>query len=203
MADPWLAEAERRKNLIRSAYYNYLGYNPDEAGLQYWLAQSQGLNNDSKLVDAIAFSGGAERQPGLSAQVLSDPEYASWFRQMGIEESQAQSALAANRDAALRRMNTQVSMYDQQREQSRRNVNDDAEARGMFQSGGRLQKLNETDTEYDRQRAQYTEGVAEGIAQDERQAAQQLADLRRQNAERILATRTKLTQNTLGAPING
>jgi hypothetical protein len=135
--------------------------------------------------------------------VLSDPEYASWFRQMGYNESQAQSALAANRDATLRKMGTQLSTYDQQQKQSETNVDDDAEARGMYRSGGRLAKLNDVRTEYDRQRASYSGNVAESLAEDERQSALQLADMRRQNAERILATRTKLSQNTIGAPING
>lgn len=200
--DPWEAEQARRLGLIRSAYYNYFGTSdPDQAGLQHWLNRSQALNNDQKLIDEIAYVGGAGRQPGLSAQVLSDPEYAAWFRGMQLDESQTQSALAAARDAAMRRIGVQNSMYDTQQKQAEQNVNDNAEARGMYRSGGRLQQLNDTTTEFDRQRAAYNNSVSESLSEAERDAARQLAELRRQNAERVLATRTRMTENTVGAPI--
>lgn len=203
MAD-WATEQERRIQLIRSAYRNYLGRDePDTAGLQYWLDQSQVLNNDQKLVEAIAYAGRGQvqPQPSLESQVLADPEYASWFRQMGLRESEAQGALAAAREAALRRVGAQRSMFSEQQRQAVRNVDDNAEARGMFRSGGRLQELSRVGTEFDRQRSAYETSVADSLAEAERNTASQIADLRRQNAERIVQTRDRLTRSTIGAPL--
>ena len=104
-ADPaWAAEQARRQEVIRQAYYDYLGRNEvDAGGLAHWMDQANQLNNYDKLRAAIKYAAPDHgKASDLSAEALADPTYAGWFRGMQLDESQSQSALAAARDRALR-----------------------------------------------------------------------------------------------------
>ncbi len=139
---PWEQEAERRRQLIESIFYQELGrLGVPESEMKTWLQQAQNLNNDGKLRSSIREAAGLEA--GDANELMQDHEYSSYLRKAQFDESSIQSQLQSAQENIAARIAANRGQYDTQREQQAQNVNRGFESRGMFRSGGRLKKLNE------------------------------------------------------------
>ena len=184
-----------RTDLIDRIYYQELGrVDADEAGLNYWNSQSQ--LDDEELRNNIRYSAGLSGE-SIVAPLLADSTYASFLRNMELNESQIQSSLAAAQDAAARRIASRRPQYDTQREQGAERVNSSYTSR-LNRSGKRLSDLNKNRLAIDTQQLNYEGGVADQRAQLERTAAQDIAALRRNNVSQQQAARERLTRASLG-----
>lgn len=209
MATPWERETARRKALIEQIYYQELGRRAvDKSGMNYWLSVAQQLNNDDKLREAIRFAGsqatknrtGSDLPGGPSrtaADLNKDAQYRAFLRQMAFDETQIQSGLDRARTSALNKIATQAPLYDQQRAQSGRAVNDSFESRGMFRSGARLDERAQRRDAIDLSQRQFEQSQRTSIQDAEYSAANDLARLRRQRMEQELAARDRLTRGSV------
>lgn len=183
-----------RSSLINQIYYQELGrLQADQQGLEYWNSRSD--LSDEELRRQIRGGAGIEGA-SVVQPLLADQSYAAFLRKMQFDESSIQSSLQAAQEAAARRIQGQKATYDTQRDQTKRNVQQGFESRGMFRSGGHLKQQNEGRTAIDRSQLQFETGVNEQKASMERDAATQIADMRRANAEQQLAARDRLTQRS-------
>ena len=187
-----------RNSMIRNIYYQELGrLEPDQAGADYWATRTD--LNDDQLRNAIRGAGlGPNAGASVTAPLLADQSYAAFMRRMQFDESQIQSSLQAAQEAAVRRIQGQAGIYDKQREQGAKGVDQGFESRGMYRSGGRLNALNESRMGIDVQQRQFESGVQESKAQMERDAASKISDMRRQRAEEELSARDRLTTRSAG-----
>lgn len=186
-----------REQMIRDIYYQELGrLEPDQDGLDHWMAQTD-LTDDASLREAIRYAAG---MTGTSdtGDLLADPAYAAYLRGMQFSESQIQSSLQAAQEAAQRRITQQAGTFDTQRRDSERSVDQSFESRGMFRGGGRLLESAERRAQIDLSQNQFETGVLESSAQAEREAAESIAQLRRDRAEQELAARQRLTETSTG-----
>lgn len=188
-----------RSSLINQIYYQELGrIGADQGGLDYWRGRTD--LTDEALRQQIRGAGlGPNVGESVVAPLLADNNYSQFLRGMQFNESQIQSNLQAAQEAARRRITGQAGQYDLQRQQGLQNVDESFESRGMYRSGGRLAKAGEVQRAVDLNQRQFEEGIYEGTAQMERDAAQKIADMRRQRAEEELGARVRLTEGSAQA----
>lgn len=192
---PLIHSQNDRNELVRRLYYQELGrIKPDIEGWQYWA--NSGLDENTMRTRMREAAGLSGKNP--AEDLLADQQYNTFLRKMQFDESEIQSGLVAAKEAARRRIDAQSGLYDQQRMQGARGVDDSFEARGMYRSGGRLKSLNENRMGIDRQQAQFESGIHSQSAEAERQAAGKIAEMRRNRAEQELAARDRLTLRSAG-----
>ncbi|MEM7536261.1 MAG: hypothetical protein AAF639_29020, partial [Chloroflexota bacterium] len=119
--------------------------------------------------------------------------YAAFLRQMEFDETGIQTALERARTAASSNIASQSPMFDLQRKQAARNIDNEAESRGMFRSGRRLERRSEARDAIDLNQRRFEEGQRNSVLGAEQTAADQIARLRRQRAEQELSARNRLT----------
>jgi hypothetical protein len=186
-----------RQALINSIYYQELDrVVPDQAGSEYWMSRED-LDDDALRL-AIRNAGG-KRGESVTAPLLADNQFSAWMRGQQMNESTIQSNLQAAQEAANRRIHGQAGIYDRQRKQSERSTNQGYESRGMYRSGGRLNKVHDNRLGIDLQQRQFEDGINESKAQMERDAGSKVGDIRRQRAEQELGARDRLTQRSVEA----
>ncbi len=184
-----------RRALIEQIYFQELGRNAvDAKGMQHWLGQTQ--LSDQQLRDTIRFAAGV-KSPAVNPDLSKDPTYAAFLRQMEFDETGIQTALERARTAASSNIASQTPMFEQQRTQAAQNVDRNAEARGMFRSGRRLDQRAQARDSIDLNQRRFEENQRESILGAEQGAADQIARLRRQKAEQELAARNRLTQQSV------
>lgn len=193
-----------REELIRQIYRDQLGRTEvDTPGLNYWMNSQL---PDERLSGAIGFAATqptvdeSYRSAGASpaAAYMQDPSYNLYMRQMGFNESDIQSTLAAAKDRINRNLGIGAPMYDRQRDRGVRNVGESFASRGMYRSGRRLQDQMDLVSNIDYNQARENYSARDRQAQLETQAAQQIAAGRRQLGEQQLNTGQRLTQGSLG-----
>lgn len=185
-----------REELIKRLYYQELGrLNPDQAGLEFWTGEGW-LDDEAALRTRLRAGAGLEGE-SVVAPLLADKTYSAFLRNMQFNESQIQSSLQAAQEAAQRRIKAQAPLYDQQRRQSALSTNRNFEARGMYRSGGRLDKLAKDDKSLDYTQRKFESGINDASAEAERQAIADIAKLRRDRAEQELAARDRLTERSV------
>lgn len=188
---------QQRRDYVETLYREELGRNPDAAGLDFWTtgegAQYEGMDLIRRFRDAA----------GLDNTLYQDPAYAAFMRTMRQREGTIEADRAARaRELANQRTIAQAA-FDRQEQRGLRQVDNAAEARGMYRSGGRI-----------RNRAQLAGDIAVGRAEQElnysnqqnelnRRAAAELADLSRQRDEQEIATRNTLTRNSIDEVARG
>lgn len=191
-----LAESDEfRRRQIMQLYTQVLGRDADPGGLDTHVAamrQGKGLEGVRR---ALATSPEFMQSPRV---VMTDPAYAAWMRQMQFDESEIQSGLAAAKEQARRRIAGQEPAWAMQRQDIAERHDRDFEARGMLRAGGRLRRIHEDQARVDFQATQAADAAREGIVAQETAAARRLADLRRRNAEEVLAARDRLTLRHAG-----
>lgn len=182
-----------RSSLINQIYYQELGrLQADQQGLEYWNSRSD--LTDEELRRQIRGGAGIQGE-SVVAPLMADQSYAAFLRKMQFDESAIQSSLQAAQEAAARRIQGQKATYDFQRQKGAEGIDRSYESR-QNRSGRRLTDLAENRTQIDRSQLQFETGVNEQKAAMEREAATQIADMRRTNAEEQLAARDRLTQRS-------
>ena len=195
----WEQEVARRRAIIEGIYRDELaGQSVDEEGMKYWLDQSQILQNDDKLRDAIRFAGGVSAPAtGAADPTTTDPTLAAFLRQMEFDEAGISTSLDRARAQARQSIASQAPLFDQQRTQAQQNVNNNAEARGMFRSGGRITAGAQARDNIDINQRQFETNQNQNVVTAEQRAADSIASLRRQKAEQELASRNRMTQGSI------
>ncbi len=191
-----------REAAIRRLYRDQLGVvNPDQAGLDFWMNQGW-RDNEAELIRQMRGGAGLNPDPpeSVNQALLADKNYAAFLRGMQFDESQIQSSLQAAQEAAQRRITAQRDAYDLQRTQGEEGIQRSYEAR-QNRSGRRLLDIARNRSQIDRQQTQFETGIGDQTAQLERQAAADIASLRRQRAEQELGARDRLTQRSMEYPV--
>ena len=148
-----------------------------------------------------AFDVPAPPSPTLS--LTQDPAYNAFMAGLGVQESDIAGNLAARRSGYMQQFNEALPGYEYARTTSGRNIDNNAENRGMFQSGQRLQQRSEATGQIDAQQAAAQGAMTRNTAGAERSAAQDLAALRREQALQEINARERLSTrdlNAIGAP---
>lgn len=179
---------------IRQIYEADIGQPADEAGIQYW--QKTGLKGDD-LIKAMRYSA------GMDTRAYDDPAYAAFARTLRNRTLSVQSdrdnrlqEIRRNRMLALANLSTQ-------RDQALERDDRDAEARGMYQSGGRIAARARTAETFAGQEATTDLGYANQEQEVARTTSQTLADLSASRDEQEVAARGRLTQQSIAATLAG
>ena len=120
-----------------------------------------------------------------------DPTYMAFLRQMGLDESMINETLegiilsgeqAAKRDATF---------FEDQRMLQEKSISESAEERGLFQSGRRIADVARARSEIDLEETEAVEDRATQLAEAQRTAANELAQLEIDRGEAELAARDR------------
>ena len=183
-----------RNELIRRLYYQELGRNDaTDEEINYWAGT--GLDENalrSNMRNSAGLSG-----ESVTAPLLADQSYAAYLRGMQFNESQIQSSLQAAQEAAARKIQGQRPTWDQQRTDGAQNIDSGYERR-QNRSGKRLVDLNKQRSAVDNSQLQFETGINEAKGQMERDAAANIASLRRERAEQEIGARDRLTMRSAG-----
>jgi len=174
---------------VQKAYQELLGRDPDEQGLAYWTEQ---LRNGALTYEGLR-SQLKRTSEGTQRATLSDPTFSAFLRNQGVRESEIQSEQAALVDRIARQRNLGSLGYDLQQEQAEKGTDTSWENRGLYASGGRLAELADRRRAIDVERAKFNTSLSDEQTGSDREAAQRIAELRRQRDEQELAARQRLT----------
>lgn len=155
----------------------------DQAGLRAFLQAQQGnpLNQ------------------GLPAGTQPDNAWLSFLRGLGFTHEQAWRTAAAQIDRTKRQVGMQVADINEAGDEQRRNISNNAEARGIFRSGERLQDLARQRAAQQQDIAHATITGADTIGAVRTQLGGQEADLARQRADALLQLQQRNEARRLGA----
>lgn len=180
---------ESRRDYVKAIYEQQLGREADYEGLNYWIEQRNLQGND--LIRQMRESA------GLDNTLFQDPAYAAFERQ----RMQQDGTIEADRLARLREIDAQRQLagatYDRNLQIGLENVDDKAEARGMYRSGGRTKSRQELATAIANERGAAELQSSSQAADVNRAAAADRAELSRQRDEQEVATRNRLTQKSI------
>ena len=192
---------EARRDEINRIYYEKLGRtDPDQEGLDYWMGRDdlsldqlqRAIVANSPMADKL----GVEDGGNVNSDLLADSQYSTFLRNMNFNESQIQSSLSAATEAAARRIQGGKAGYDRQRQQGQEQIDGSYEAR-QNRSGKRLVDLSRRRADVDRNQLTFETGINESKAKMQRESAQQIAGLRRNNVEQQMGARDRLTQRSV------
>ncbi len=178
-----------RRDYIRAIYEEELGRDADEAGLAYW---------DRSGLEGFDLVREMRNAAGLDPNTLHrDPAYSAFIRGVRAREGQIENDRMA-RVAQLRRQNEiNMARLNRQEQQGLRRVDQSAEARGMFRSGGRISERQRLVEETGAQRAQTATGYAGSVADVNRAADAARGDLSRRRDEEEIAARQRLNRQSM------
>lgn len=128
------------------------------------------------------------RNPGTAAlpsDLKADSAYLAFLRGMGMDYATAQAVALQHIAAARATYATNIQRDPQLYQQERRGVNDALGDRGLWFSGERLTKLNETRVNDQNRRQDFATAQAQGISDAETQLRQQVSALGRSRAEQV------------------
>lgn len=179
---------DARAEEIRQIFRTELGQNADPTAIEHFLGT--GLQGND-LLRTIRFVG------GRSNQLFDDAAFSAFARQMRRRQSQIEADTAMRRGEIDRSRQLARLALDRQRAAALNRVDDDFEARGMFRSGGRIQRRADAVRDSALRQAQLDQQTAEQQADVNRQASSQIADLSRQRDEQEIAARNRLTDRSI------
>jgi hypothetical protein len=119
----------------------------------------------------------------------TDPAYLAFLRQTGVQEQDLGAEAAARISSLNRALQRHLPAYADQKRQAEQGVADSYEERGLYRSGGRLRDQVDAGNAVDRNRLEDIANTQDQSAGVNADLARNIADLRRQAAERELATR--------------
>lgn len=183
--------SEFRRRQLEQLYTQTLGRPADPGGLAHFLKEMEG---GATLEDVRK---GMMRSPEFNASgavPMMDPAYAAFARKADLEESTIESNTQARRESVNRAMQLQKGRYDMQREDVADRYDRDFESRGMYRAGERLARTAKDQNRVSYDQNLYEHGQREQLSAYETNAAQQLAQSRRQRGEEQIAARGRLTQ---------
>lgn len=127
----------------------------------------------------------------------TDLSYNSFLRGMGLNQAQI-GAQKTRQNAYLdQQLNDQRPLWADQLRNGLRNISDNAESRGMFASGQRLQDQNQYQANQNQQQLAYENGIHRQQGENDATAQGQLLDLARQRADQELAARQRVATTQL------
>lgn len=187
---------EDRRDYVRELYREILGREPDPGGLRYWAERRTDLTGDDLRKEM-------RNAAIVDNQLFADPAYAAFMR----ASNQQAGTIEADRLQAQRNLENQrridAARLDRQQEIGLQKVDDAAEARGMFRSGGRIEDRAELAKDIAFQRGEQEVDFTTRGQKIQRDAAQELAKLSRQRDEQEIATRNTLTQQSIQEAARG
>lgn len=124
-----------------------------------------------------------------------DPTYSAFLRSMGVDEQNAYDQANQQSQFAQNSYDRQLPILQEQQRVAVQNAQNDAETRGVYNSGEMAQNVN-----YANLGALRNQAVAAGSLQDQQaqyalNAAATVADLRRQQQEAELQARLRVNEN--------
>lgn len=182
---------QNREDYVRTLYQNELGRTDiDEGGLDYWTRRRLDLSGD----DLIKAMRGAA---GYDNTLYEDPAYSAFMRSYNQRSATVNADKVAREREIANTRDIAAAGFQRKLTEGNRQVDDDAESRGMFRSGGRLNK-----------RARLAEGIAFERSTAENQYANQaselnraasgdLSELSRKRDEEEIAARRRLSTRTI------
>jgi hypothetical protein len=133
--------------------------------------------------------------PELGPQPLNpeeDPAFLAFLRAQGVEESELRSAIATRLGNIQRELARQLPRIGEQEQEAIQRVADAYENRGLYRSGARLVDQARMQREYGYRRSDLERAAMDEQTALAQQLAQQVAAMRRRQAEEDLATRSRL-----------
>jgi hypothetical protein len=131
---------------------------------------------------------------GVSRSFKNDPTYMAFLRQMGLDETMIndtlQSIILAGAQASAR----DVTFFEDQRMTREKSISESAEERGMFRSGRRISDVARGRSEIDLQETDAAQERATQLADAQKNAANELAQLEIDRGEAELAARDRAAQ---------
>jgi hypothetical protein len=132
-----------------------------------------------------------------------DSALSAFLRQMGVQEQGIYAEARQRSDVAQRQYARSIPMYQEQEREAVENVQNDAEARGVYRSGATARN-----TALARNAVALRQNEALALSQDAQDAyaldaARRIADLRRQTAEQELAARSNAALKAASSAYGG
>lgn len=173
---------------VRQIYETEIGQPADQAGIDYW--RGTGLDGDA-LVKAMRYSA------GMDNTAYDDPAYSAFARTLRAKHA----TISADRDARLQTIRNQRALstagLDLRQEQGLQQVDNDAAARGMYSSGGRVEARQRLLQQIAQDRATQENDYTQQEADTVRQASNDIGSLSQQRDEEEVAARGRLTAQSI------
>lgn len=183
------SEDDPARRYIREVYESDLGRTGVSDGeVDYWVGT--GLSGNDLIMTM-------RDAAGLDNELYEDPAYSAFMRSLRARESEVREDLDFTRSRIERQRLLASDLRDRQIEQGTDRINQSAESRGMFRSGGRLRDLAENRADIDRNFSRQELGFADQEAEATRRATRQLAQGSRSRDEAEIAARNRLTQRSI------
>ncbi len=131
--------------------------------------------------------------PMWRSEVLQDPTYAAFERQFEYNRGKLGSDFVALKDKLKRDLQRQEGIYDQQRIQGHRGIDESMDNRGIFRSGQRHVERGQLSNRIDDTRQRFIDSQGETREEGRRAKREGISSLKRQRAEERVNARSRLT----------
>lgn len=120
-----------------------------------------------------------------------DPQLSAFLRAMGLQEQQIRGQARQQGSLASRQVARQNPLFDQRIGDDAQGISDDAEARGMFNSGATVSRLANSRNRIEGERNEVQATLRDQLQAIQYDTAARVSELRRQGAEERLSGRTR------------
>jgi len=121
----------------------------------------------------------------------NDPTYMAFLRQMGLDESMINETLQSIILAGAQAASRDATFFEDQRMLKEKSISESAEERGLFRSGRRVADVARARSEIDLQETEAVQDRATQLAEAQKTAANELAQLEIDRGEAELAARDR------------
>ena len=121
----------------------------------------------------------------------NDPTYMAFLRQMGLDESMINETLQSIILAGAQAASRDATFFEDQRMLKETSISESAEERGLFRSGRRVADVARARSEVDLQETEAVQDRATQLAEAQKTAANELAQLEIDRGEAELAARDR------------
>lgn len=174
---------------IREIFSSELGFEPNDAAIQWYM--TRGLEGD-QLARAILADAGRDY-----SDIYNDPTYSAYAR----AQRNARTQIMRNREAETAQIQRQRGLanrgFDRLQERRLEDVDTDFSQRGMLRAGRRLLDRADVTRDVQLQRQQSELSFADRTADTNRDAADRLSRISRDQDEQRIAARNRLTDRSL------
>lgn len=124
----------------------------------------------------------------MAVDPYADPQFLAFQRAMGVSEAELAASTAQRKEQLGIGLQSRMPDYTRQEEQGQQQIADDFESRGVFGSGVRVQRQNESAGDVQRKVYQDMLGVQGDQGQLDLELAKQIAANRRSSADNYLSS---------------
>jgi hypothetical protein len=128
----------------------------------------------------------------LTLTPASDPAYLAFLRSSGVQESQTQAEAQRRISQLQRGLARRAPGYAEDSRLAQRNIGEDFEGRGLYDSGRRMTDQADAAAAVGRRQAEDAAQTGDSISDTSVDAATTIARLRRDRAEQELQSRTRI-----------